>query len=102
MPRAFKATEGIAMSRTRRCCPIWVGVADIGDQDVVGCKLEHMCRNVVTILNPMCLEVGYPKIISAESDSEFVSIEMDLRANLRSGVLDLSGPRRSTDSGYIA
>ena len=61
------------------------------------------CRgeNVVTTLDRVCGQIGYPKTIRVDQGSEITSRDMDLWACLNGVVLDFSRPGKLTDHAFI-
>jgi putative transposase len=57
--------------------------------------------DVVTALERVCAEVGYPKSIRVDQGPEFVSKDLDLWAYARGVELDFSRPGKPTDNAFI-
>lgn len=53
------------------------------------------------VLEQICAEIGYPKVIRVDQGSEFVSRDLDLWAYARDVTLDFSRPGKPTDNAYI-
>ena len=57
--------------------------------------------DVVTVLERVSREIGYPKTIRVDNGPEFVSKELDLWAFMRGVTLDFSRPGKPTDNAFI-
>ncbi len=57
--------------------------------------------DVVTTLEAVCRETGYPKSIRVDQGPEFVSKDLDLWAYARGVELDFSRPGKPTDNAFI-
>lgn len=68
---------------------------------VLDAKFSYKGENVVTTLDRVCRQVGYPKTIRVDNGSEFISRDMDLWAYQRNVTLDFSRPGKPTDNAYI-
>jgi putative transposase len=53
------------------------------------------------LLEQICAEIGYQKMIRVDQGSEFVSRDLDLWAYARDVMLDFSRPGKPTDNGYL-
>jgi putative transposase len=68
---------------------------------VLDAKFSDKGEDVVTTLDRVCRQVGYPKTIRVDNGSEFISRDMDLWAYQRNVSLDFSRPGKPTDNAYI-
>lgn len=57
--------------------------------------------DVVTTLEAVCRETGYPKSIRVDQGPEFISKDLDLWAYARGVELDFSRPGKPTDNAFI-
>ena len=64
-------------------------------------KFSYRAEDVVSTLERVCREVGYPKIIRVDQGSEFVSRDLDLWAYAHNVPLDFSRPGKPTDNAFI-
>jgi putative transposase len=64
-------------------------------------RLTFRGTDVVTTLERVCNEVGFPATIRVDQGSEFVSRELDLWAYQRGVTLDFSRPGKPTDNAFI-
>lgn len=65
---------------------------------VLDARFSYMGENVVTTLDRVCRQVGYPQTIRVDNGSEFISREKDLWAYQRNVTLDFSRPGKLTDN----
>lgn len=68
---------------------------------VLDVRFSYKGENVVTTLDRVCRQIGYPKTIRVDNGSEFISRDMDLWAYQRNVTLDFSRPGKPTDNAYI-
>ena len=68
---------------------------------VLDAKFSYKGEDVVSTLDQVCRQTGYPKTIRVDNGSEFVSRDMDLWAYQRGVILDFSRPGKPTDNAYI-
>ena len=64
-------------------------------------RFSYRGEGVVRTLEHVCREVGYPKTITVDQGSEFISRDLDLWAYQRSVELDFSRPGKPTDKAFI-
>jgi putative transposase len=64
-------------------------------------RFSYRGENVVTTLDRVCGQIGYPKTIRVDQGSEFISRDMDLWAYRNGVVLDFSRPGKPTDNAFI-
>jgi len=67
----------------------------------IDARLRYRAENVVTLLEEVCSEHGYPKMIRVDQGSEFISRDLDLWAYANNVVLDFSRPGKPTDNAFI-
>ena len=68
---------------------------------VLDARFSYKGEDVVTTLDGICRQIGYPKAIRVDNGSEFISRDMDLWAYRRNVTLDFSRPGKPTDNAYI-
>lgn len=68
---------------------------------VLDARFSYKGEDVVSTLDQVCRQTGYPKTIRVDNGSEFVSRDMDLWAYQRGVTLDFSRPGKPTDNAYI-
>lgn len=68
---------------------------------VVDPRLSYRGEDMVTTLERVCTEVGYPRSIRVDQGSEFVSRDVDLWAYRHDVTLDFSRPGKPTDNAFI-
>lgn len=68
---------------------------------VLDARFSYKGEDVVTTLDRVCRQIGYPKTIRVDNGSEFISRDMDLWAYQRDVTLDFSRPGKPTDNAYI-
>jgi putative transposase len=68
---------------------------------VLDARFSYKGEDVVSTLDRICRETGYPKTIRVDNGSEFVSREMDLWAYQWGVTLDFSRPGKPIDNAYI-
>lgn len=68
---------------------------------VVDPRFSYRAEDVVTTLEKVCAQVGYPRTIRVDQGSEFVSRDLDLWAYARGVTLDFSRPGKPTDNAFI-
>ena len=68
---------------------------------VLDARFSDKGEDVVTTLDSVCRQIGYPKTIRVDNGSEFISRDMDLWAYQRNVTLDFSRPGKPTDNAYI-
>lgn len=64
-------------------------------------RFSYRGEDVVQTLERICGEIGYPKPIRVDQESEFVSRDLDLWAYQRGVVLNFSRPGKPTDNAFI-
>jgi len=64
-------------------------------------KFNFKREDVVTTLDRICRQVGFPKTIRVDNGSEFISRDMDLWVYQRNETLDLSHFGKPADNAYI-
>ena len=64
-------------------------------------RFNYSGEDVVQTLERVCGEIGYPKSITVDQGSEFVSRDLDLWAYAHGVTLDLSRPGKPTDNAFI-
>ena len=68
---------------------------------ILDARFSYRGENVVTTLDRVCGQIGYPKTIRVDQGSEFISRDMDLWAYRNGVVLDFSRPGKPTDNAFI-
>src|SRR3546814_9237825 len=61
-------------------------------------RFSYRGEDVVSTLDRVCGQTGYPKTIRVEQGSEFISRDLDLWAYQRGVILDFSRPGTPTDN----
>jgi putative transposase len=69
---------------------------------VLDARFSYRGEDLVTTLDRVCRQTGYPKTIRVDQGSEFISRDMDLWAYQRSVTLDFSRPGKPTDRAVVA
>ncbi len=64
-------------------------------------RFSYRGEDVVTALERVCREVGYPQSIRVDHGSEFISRDLDLWAYQKGVILDFSRPGKPTDNAFI-
>jgi len=64
-------------------------------------RYSYRGEDIVATLDRVCRTAGYPKTIRVDQGSEFVSLDMDLRAYQRGVILDFSRPGKPTENACI-
>lgn len=64
-------------------------------------RFSFKAADVVSVLDEVCHEIGFPKTIRVDQGSEFISRDLDLWAYMRGVVLDFSRPGKPTDNSFI-
>jgi putative transposase len=64
-------------------------------------QFSYRGEDVVTALERVCREVGYPQSIRVDQGSEFISRDLDLWAYQKGVTLDFSRPGKPTDNAFI-
>ncbi|GLI25695.1 putative transposase [Xanthobacter flavus] len=64
-------------------------------------RFSYRADDVVTTLEKVCAQVGYPRTIRVDQGSEFVSRDLDLWAYAKGVTLDFSRPGKPTDNAFI-
>lgn len=64
-------------------------------------RFSYRGEDVVTTLQRVCADIGYPKTIRVDQGSEFISRDLDLWAYKHGVVLDFSRPGKPTDNAFI-
>jgi putative transposase len=68
---------------------------------VVDPRPAYRGADVVSILERVCRETGYPRAIRVDQGSEFISRDLDLWAYKNNVTLDFSRPGKPTDNAFI-
>jgi putative transposase len=68
---------------------------------VVDPRPAYRGSDVVVMLERVCGQSGYPRVIRVDQGSEFVSRDLDLWAYQNNVVLDFSRPGKPTDNAFI-
>ncbi|MDZ5454722.1 IS3 family transposase [Labrys sp. ZIDIC5] len=64
-------------------------------------RFSYRGEDVVTTLERVCRQHGYPQSIRVDQGSEFISRDLDLWAYQKDVVLDFSRPGKPTDNSFI-
>ncbi len=64
-------------------------------------RFSYRAEDVVTTLERVCSQVGYPSTIRVDQGTEFVSRDLDLWAYANGVTLDFSRPGKPTDNAFI-
>lgn len=64
-------------------------------------RLSYRGEDVVSTLERVCRQTGYPMTIRVDQGSEFISRDLDLWAYQKGVVLDFSRPGKPTDNAFI-
>ena len=64
-------------------------------------RFSYRGEDVVTALDRICRQIGYPATIRVDQGSEFISRDMDLWAYQNGVILDFSRPGKPTDNAFI-
>src|SRR5690349_12383603 len=64
-------------------------------------RQQFRAADVVTVLERVSREIGYPTTIRLDNGPEFISKELDLWAFMRGVTLDFSRPGKPTDNAFI-
>lgn len=64
-------------------------------------RFSYRGENVVSTLERVCAQIGYPQTIRVDLGSEFISRDLDLWAYQRGVTLDFSRPGKPTDNAFI-
>jgi putative transposase len=67
----------------------------------VDSRLGWRGDDVVSTLERVCRQTGYPMTIRVDQGTEFISRDLDLWANQKGVVLDFSRPGKPTDNAFI-
>ena len=64
-------------------------------------RFSYRAEDLVSTLDRVCADVGFPKTIRVDQGSEFISRDLDLWAYLNGVTLDFSRPGKPTDNAFI-
>lgn len=64
-------------------------------------RFSYSGEDMVTTLQRVCADIGYPKTIRVDQGSEFISRDLDLWAYKHGVVMDFSRPGKPTDNAFI-
>ncbi len=68
---------------------------------VIDPRFSYWGQDVVSTLEDVCRETGYPATIRVDQGSEFISRDLDLWAYQNKVILDFSRPGKPTDNAFI-